>query len=104
MVYVTTALLNRQVWRKAQRSLGEIAKTTNMREVFTANSGGITTIGGNRISNEIVCIKVCNPEYGWPVWPSGNHLITLVLSTEIMLACLVYLKCVNRKDYTSAVI
>jgi hypothetical protein len=35
-------------------------ETTNMREVFISNSGGVTTICGNRISNGKVWIKVCN--------------------------------------------
>ena len=39
---------------------GEFQKFTVIAEIFILNSGGITTICGNRISNEKVWIKVCN--------------------------------------------
>jgi len=48
-----------------------------MREVFISNSGGVTTICGNRISNGKVWIKVCNADFD-----NDRNAFTHIITTE----------------------
>ena len=45
--------------KRRSKRFGGVPEFTYIAEIFISNSGGITTICGNRISNEEVCIKVC---------------------------------------------
>ena len=46
--------------KRRSKHFGGMPEFTSIAEIFISNFGGITTICGNRISNEKVWIKVCN--------------------------------------------